>query len=231
MRVSIVSTQFLFILLILSSLEVLCYLKSPSAQQDKHVISLVRHPKDVVRQRMERPFQEVFGNSSICSPQPVKPTPCVPCVNRTIITPCKPFANCTLRRIVLPCPSNTTPVQSDMRFSWSFLHDAYIDRVSFYQIQSPEKCLLNHFLYPINKELFFVNEAQVSFPTSVVIATNRYNMMCNGSDIIHYRQTSIQTAVTNVPVFLTMSCIEFSSQIHQCSSLSHFPLQKHLSLQ
>ncbi|KAK8823281.1 hypothetical protein WA538_002426, partial [Blastocystis sp. DL] len=73
----------------------------------------------------------------------------------------------------------------------------YIDRVSFYQIQSPEKCLLNHFLYPINKELFFVNEAQVSFPTSVVIATNRYNMMCNGSDIIHYRQTSIQTAVTN----------------------------------
>ena len=137
-RVSIVSTQFLFILLILSFLEVLCYLKSPSAQQDKHVISLVRHPKDVVRQRMERPFQEVFGNSSTCSPQPVKPTPCVPCVNRTIITPCKPCANCTLRRIVLPCPSNTTPVQSDMRFSWSFLHDAYIDRVSFYQIRLPK---------------------------------------------------------------------------------------------
>ena len=30
---------------------------------------------------------------------------------------------------------------------------------------------------------------------------------------------------------LTLSCIEYSSQIHQCSSLSHFPLQKHLSLQ
>ena len=211
-RLSIVSTQFLFILLILSFLEVLCYLKSPSAQQDKRVIVLIKHPTVVVRQRMERPIQEVFGNSSICTPQPVKSTPCAPCVNRTIMTPCKPCANCTsqqvvpckpcanctMRQIVLPCVSNTTPVQSDMQLSWPFLHDAYIDRVSFYQIQSPKKCLPSHFLYPVSHNLFFVNEAQVSFPATIILSTNAYRQSCHGRNSIGYRQTTIKAAITYV---------------------------------
>lgn len=65
---------------------------------------------------------------------------------------------------------------TEIQKSWQFLHEVYVKRAEFYQLQSPKKCDPSHFLYPIKRNLFFVNEAQVSLNKDVItVSTNGYN--------------------------------------------------------
>ena len=49
-------------------------------------------------------------------------------------------------------------IVTEMQKSWELLHEIYVKRAEFYQLQSPKKCHPSHFLYPIKRNLFFVNE-------------------------------------------------------------------------
>lgn len=88
---------------------------------------------------------------------------------------------------------------TEIQKSWQFLHEVYVKRAEFYQLQSPKKCDPSHFLYPIKRNLFFVNEAQVSLNTDVItVSTNGYNEQCKGKDSAEFRETYVKTGVTKV---------------------------------
>lgn len=90
-------------------------------------------------------------------------------------------------------------IVTEMQKSWELLHEIYVKRAEFYQLQSPKKCHPSHFLYPIKRNLFFVNEAQVSLEKDVItVSTNGYNDQCNGKDIAEFRETYVKTSVTKV---------------------------------
>ena len=224
---SIVSAQFLFALLFLAVLEILCYQKGPTNHQDEVVVQLQRHTVESTEQQSELFVQVNAENHTKCGPQS---TPCKPCANNTTPSPCTPCPTCEPQRETPPCEPWNRHDQSEVQLSWSFLHKAYVDRAEFYQLQSSEKCLLSHFLYPVKKDLYYVNEAQVSFPTTVILSTNRYNKACNGRGIIHNRQMSMQTAVTNVGQSFSFH-VEHATHIQQHSPSPRLSLQKHIPLQ
>ena len=90
-------------------------------------------------------------------------------------------------------------VVTEIQKSWQFLHGVYVKRAEFYQLQSPKKCHPSHFLYPIKRNLFFVNEAEVSLSKDVItVSTNGYNKQCNGKDAVEFRETYVKTGVTKV---------------------------------
>lgn len=92
-------------------------------------------------------------------------------------------------------------VVKELQRSWALLHGINGKRAEFYQLQSPKKCDPSHFLYPIKRNLFFVNEAQVSLKEdTVTVSTNGYNDRCNGKDTVEFRSTYVKTNVTEVGV-------------------------------
>ena len=88
---------------------------------------------------------------------------------------------------------------TEIQKSWQFLHEVYVKRAEFYQLQSPKKCDPSHFLSPIKRNLFCVNEAQVSLNKDVItVSTNGYNEQCKGKDSAEFRETYVKTGVTKV---------------------------------
>ena len=57
----------------------------------------------------------------------------------------------------------------------------------------------NSFMKSIKRNLFFVNEAQVSLNKDVItVSTNGYNEQCKGKDSAEFRETYVKTGVTKV---------------------------------
>ena len=77
-------------------------------------------------------------------------------------------------------PLRTTSTGNAMEVSWSRLHEYYNDHVLF--AKSRSFCICDDYLFPLQKNLFFVNNAVVSMRSSntIYIPVGRNERQCRG---------------------------------------------------